>query len=73
VQGLLVLRQDFVLEDAIGSQACSLEANMRASNGIPLELSLSCQLTLLQPDTDHELCHHTDDVTELTLYIASKL
>ena len=32
MQGLLVLRQDFVLEDAIGSQACSLEANMRAMN-----------------------------------------
>jgi hypothetical protein len=31
-----VLRQNFALEDAIGSHACSLEANMRVTNGIPL-------------------------------------
>ena len=31
-----VLRQKFTLEDAIGSHACSLEANMRVTNGIPL-------------------------------------
>jgi hypothetical protein len=31
-----VFEQDFSLEDAIGSHACSLEANMRLSNGIPL-------------------------------------
>jgi hypothetical protein len=31
-----VFRQKFILEDAIGSHACSLEANMRVTNGIPL-------------------------------------
>jgi 3-oxoacyl-(acyl-carrier-protein) synthase len=31
-----VFRQKFTLEDAIGSHACSLEANMRVTNGIPL-------------------------------------
>jgi hypothetical protein len=30
----------FTLEDAIGSQACSLEANMRVNNDIPLGCSL---------------------------------
>jgi hypothetical protein len=29
-------RQKMTLEDAIGSHACSLEANMRVTNGIPL-------------------------------------
>jgi hypothetical protein len=33
-------RQRFTLEDAIGSHACSLEANMRVTNGIPLGSSL---------------------------------
>jgi hypothetical protein len=33
-------RQKFTLEDAIGSHACSLEANMRVTNGIPLGSSL---------------------------------
>jgi hypothetical protein len=31
-----VFRQNFALEDAIGSHACSIEANMRVTNGIPL-------------------------------------
>jgi hypothetical protein len=31
-----VFRQKFTLDDAIGSHACSLEANMRVTNGIPL-------------------------------------
>jgi hypothetical protein len=31
-----VFRQKFTLEDAIGCHACSLEANMRLTNGIPL-------------------------------------
>jgi hypothetical protein len=31
-----VFEQDFALEDAIGSHACSLEANMRVTKGIPL-------------------------------------
>jgi hypothetical protein len=35
-----VFRQKFTLEDAIGSHACSLEANTRVTNGIPLESSL---------------------------------
>jgi hypothetical protein len=40
-----LFRQKFTLEDAIGSHACSLEANMRVTNCIPLERSLSNQLT----------------------------
>jgi hypothetical protein len=35
-----VFRQKFTLEDAIGSHACSLQANMRVTNGIPLGSSL---------------------------------
>jgi hypothetical protein len=35
-----VFRQKFTLEVAIGSHACSLEANMRVTNGIPLGSSL---------------------------------
>jgi hypothetical protein len=35
-----VFRQEFTLEDAIGSHACSLEANTRVTNGIPLGSSL---------------------------------
>jgi hypothetical protein len=31
-----VFRQKFTLDDAIGSHACSLEANMQVTNGIPL-------------------------------------
>jgi sialate O-acetylesterase len=31
-----VFRHDFALEDAFGSHACSFEANMRVTNGIPL-------------------------------------
>jgi hypothetical protein len=38
-----VFRQKLKLEDAIGSHTCSLEANMRVTNGIPL----CCQLTPL--------------------------
>jgi hypothetical protein len=33
-------QQKFALEDAIGSLAFSLEANMRVTNGIPLGCSL---------------------------------
>jgi hypothetical protein len=33
---LRVFRQKVTLEDAIGSHACSLEAKMRVTNGIPL-------------------------------------
>jgi hypothetical protein len=35
-----VFRQKFTLEDAIGSHACSLEANTCVTNGIPLGSSL---------------------------------
>jgi hypothetical protein len=35
-----VFRQEFTLKDAIGSHACSLEANMHMTNGIPLGSSL---------------------------------
>jgi hypothetical protein len=35
-----VFLQKFTLEDAIGSHACSLQANMHATNGIPLGSSL---------------------------------
>jgi hypothetical protein len=31
-----VFRQEFALEDAIGSHACSFEASMHVTNGIPL-------------------------------------
>ena len=31
-----VFRQKFTLEDVIGSHACSLEVNIRVTNGIPL-------------------------------------
>jgi hypothetical protein len=31
-----VFRQNFTLEDAIGSRACSLQANVRVTNSIPL-------------------------------------
>jgi hypothetical protein len=35
-----VFRQKFTFEDAIGSHACSLEANTRVTNGIPFGSSL---------------------------------
>jgi DNA polymerase gamma 1 len=41
-----VFRQKFTLEDAIGSHAFSLEANMRVTNGIPLGSSLLLPLPL---------------------------
>jgi hypothetical protein len=34
---VLVFRQEFTLEDAIGSHSCSLEANMCVTNGFPRE------------------------------------
>jgi hypothetical protein len=37
-------RQKFTLEDAIGSHACSLEANMRMTNCIPLGRPLLLQV-----------------------------
>jgi hypothetical protein len=41
-----VFRQKFTLEDAIGTYACSLEANLHVTNDIPLGSPLSYQLTL---------------------------
>jgi aldehyde dehydrogenase (NAD+) len=41
-----VFGQKFALEDAIGSHACSLEANMRVTNGIHLESSLPYRFAL---------------------------
>jgi hypothetical protein len=41
-----IFRQKFTLEDAIGSHAYSLGANMRVTNDIPLGSSLSYQLSL---------------------------
>jgi hypothetical protein len=41
-----IFRQKFTLGDAIGSHACSLQANMRVTNCVPLGSSLSYQLTL---------------------------
>jgi hypothetical protein len=43
---VLLFLQKFTLEDAIGSTACSLEASMRVTNGIPRGNSLSYLLTL---------------------------
>jgi hypothetical protein len=39
-----VFGQNFALEDVIGSHTCSLQANMRVTNGIPLETSRSTAL-----------------------------
>jgi hypothetical protein len=54
-------RQKFTLEDAIGSHACSLEANTRVTNGIPLGSSLllpveavNCVQTLKENVLFHE-------------------
>ena len=33
---LCVFRQEFTLEDAIGSHVCSLQASKRVTDGIPL-------------------------------------
>ena len=41
-----VFRQGFALEDAIGSHACSLDANTRVTNGIPLGRQSSYRFTL---------------------------
>jgi hypothetical protein len=53
-----VFRHNFALEDAIGSHACSLEANMRATNGIPLgsRCSYHCH---------HALCPITEGILDL--------
>jgi hypothetical protein len=37
---VLGFRQEFTLEDAIGSHGCSLEVSMRVASGIPLGCSL---------------------------------
>jgi hypothetical protein len=46
IRTVRVFRQKFTLEDAIGSHACSLEASMRVTNGIPLGRPLSYRFTL---------------------------
>ena len=55
-----VFRQNFTLEDAIGSHACSLVASRRVANGIPLGCPLllpvhtvNCVQTL-KVQGDHE-------------------
>jgi hypothetical protein len=49
-----VFRQKFTLEDAIGSHACSLQANMRVTNGISLGRPPFYRLTLCNflPNTE---------------------
>jgi hypothetical protein len=42
---VLVFEHDFALEDAIGSHAHSLEANMRATNSTPLGIPLFLPLS----------------------------
>jgi hypothetical protein len=57
-----VFRQKFTLEDAIGSHACSLEANMRVTNGIPLGSSLLLPVhtvICVQTLKAHRACHTT--------------
>jgi hypothetical protein len=46
-----VFRQEFTPEDAIGSHACSLEANMRVANGIPLGESTALTVVIMNPAT----------------------
>jgi hypothetical protein len=54
-----VCRQKFTLEDAIGSHACSLQANMRVTNGIPLGSSLLlpvCTVNCVRTLKAHRIC-----------------
>jgi hypothetical protein len=44
---VLIFRQDFALDDAIESHACSLEANVRATNGIPLGSPLPLTVAIM--------------------------
>jgi hypothetical protein len=44
-----VFRQQFTLEDAIGSHACSFEANMCVTNGIPLGCPLLLPVHTVNP------------------------
>jgi hypothetical protein len=52
-----VFRPNFALEDAIESHACSLDANMRVTNGIPLGSPLLLPLY-------HKLCTSTEGLKE---------
>jgi hypothetical protein len=64
------------LEDAIGTPACSLEANKRVTNGIPLGcLHFLTRLTVNSVQTlkaqahgpmhsNHGFFHHTDGITQ---------
>jgi hypothetical protein len=42
-----VFEQDFAIEDAIGSHACSLEANIRVTIGIPLGSPLRLTVAII--------------------------
>jgi hypothetical protein len=42
-----VFRQKFALSDAIGSHSCSLQVNMRVTNGIPLGIPLPLTVAIL--------------------------
>jgi hypothetical protein len=46
LRAVRVFRQEFALDDEIGSHACSLEASMRVSIGTPVGWPLSYRLTL---------------------------
>ena len=46
-----VFRQKFTLEDAIGSHACLLEANMRVTNGIPVGSTALTVVTINHVET----------------------
>jgi hypothetical protein len=58
-----VFRQDFALEDAIGSHACSLEANMRVTDEFLSEVHCSYRLS----SVDTVICVQT-----LKAYVANK-
>jgi hypothetical protein len=54
-----VFRQKSTLEAAIGSHACSLEANMRVTNGIHLKSSLLLPFCTVIPVQTLKASHHT--------------
>jgi hypothetical protein len=48
-----VLRQEIAFKDAIGSHACSFEASMRVTDGIPLRAHFHTRLTILSIPSKH--------------------
>jgi hypothetical protein len=52
-----VFREEFTLDDAVGSHACSLEASRHVTNGIPLGVSL------LLPAAHCKLCPNTEGIS----------